>query len=150
MEEVDIRSFRHALRCFERMVVAQFKDSGCCQGVTLAQCHALMEVDSRGSLTLLELAQGLGLDKSTLSRTVNGLVDGGLVERKPHPRDRRSVLLLLTERGKQKCAHINQGNDTHFRRVFDRIAPDSRASVQAGFQALVKAMSEETDESCSR
>ena len=145
MQDADIRAFRHSLRALERIVVAQFKDSGCCQGVSLAQCHALMEIESNGPLPLLDLAQGLGLDKSTMSRTVDGLVNIGLVERQPHPRDRRSVLLTLSEQGKSTCDNINRSNDALFRRVFDRLEPAKRESALAGFQDLVQAMAAETE-----
>ena len=121
MNQHEIRKFRHNLRRFERLVVSHFKGFGCCEGVSLAQCHALMEIDGQGPLNLGQLAGSLGLDKSTLSRTVDGLVNIGLVERKPHPRDRRSILLSLTDQGQRTCDNINANNDALFLRVFNRI-----------------------------
>jgi DNA-binding MarR family transcriptional regulator len=144
MELKQIRTFRQTLRRFERLVVTQFKGFGCCSGVSLAQCHALMEIDSRGSLSLLDLAQGLGLDKSTLSRTVDGLVNIGLVERRPHPNDRRSIQLFLTDQGQRTCDDINEKNDALFMRVINRLNPENRESVLLGFQALVECMAAET------
>jgi DNA-binding MarR family transcriptional regulator len=149
MDLQQIRKFRQTLRQFERLVITQFKDSGCCSGVSLAQCHALMDIDSRGPLTLLDLAQGLGLDKSTLSRTVDGLVNIGLVERRPHPHDRRSIQLLLTDQGQRTCNDINEKNDALFIRVINRMKPENRESVLTGFQALVECMAAETDGSGS-
>lgn len=144
MDKPAIRFFRHTLRRFERLVVSQFKTASCCTGVTLAQCHALMELDGRGALPLVELARGLGLDKSTLSRTVDGLVNIDLVARRSHPGDRRRIQLCLTEKGQRTCAHINDNNDALFRRVFKRIPPAERESVRAGFQTLVAALAAES------
>ncbi|MEJ2038731.1 MAG: MarR family transcriptional regulator [Desulfosarcinaceae bacterium] len=149
MNQHEIRKFRHNLRRFERLVVSHFKGFGCCEGVSLAQCHALMEIDGQGPLNLGELAGSLGLDKSTLSRTVDGLVNIGLVERKPHPRDRRSILLSLTDQGQRTCDNINANNDALFLRVFNRIDPQTRGDIAAHFQTLVETMACETGENCS-
>ena len=149
MNQHEIRKFRHNLRRFERLVVSHFKGFGCCEGVSLAQCHALMEIDGQGPLNLGQLAGSLGLDKSTLSRTVDGLVNIGLVERKPHPRDRRSILLSLTDQGQRTCDNINANNDALFLRVFNRIDPQTRGDIAAHFQTLVETMACETGENCS-
>jgi DNA-binding MarR family transcriptional regulator len=149
METSRIREFRETLRRFERLVAAQLKGSSCCSGVTLAQCHALLEIEARQNLSLGELAQGLGLDKSTLSRTVDGLVNIGLVERVFHPQDRRSVQLSLTSQGQQTCDRINNGNDEIFNRVLERIEPRNRSDILRGFQALVAAMAAEMDGGCA-
>jgi DNA-binding MarR family transcriptional regulator len=145
MERSEIRKFRESLRRFERLVSSQLKDSSCCSGVTLAQCHALLEIEARGNPSLGELAQALGLDKSTLSRTVDGMVNMGLVERVFHPHDRRSVQLSLTVQGEGTCNRINAENDGLFSRVFDRIDPKDRVHVLRGFHGLVAAMAAEMD-----
>ena len=38
-----IRSFRKLLRLFERLTANQIKEDNCCQGVTLAQCHTILD-----------------------------------------------------------------------------------------------------------
>jgi DNA-binding MarR family transcriptional regulator len=149
METSEVRKFRENLRRFERLVVAQMKGSSCCSGVTLAQCHALLEIEVRQSLSLGELAEALGLDKSTLSRTVDGLVNIGLVKRDLHPQDRRSVQLSLTSQGQQTCDRINNDNDEIFIRVLDRIELRNRRDILGGFQELVAAMAAEMDSGCA-
>ena len=145
----EIRKFREDLRRFERQVASQFKGSSCCSGVTLAQCHVLLEIEAREEPCLGELAQSLGLDKSTLSRTVDGLVNIGLVERDFHPKDRRSVQLSLTFQGQNTCRRINESNDELFKRVLARIKPDRRLTILEGFHELVAAMEAEMDASGS-
>jgi DNA-binding MarR family transcriptional regulator len=143
LQRSDLRTFREALRRFERLIEGQLKGFSCCSGVTLAQCHALLEIESRRSATLNELAQGLGLDKSTLSRTVEGLVNSGLVERTFKDRDRRSLQLCLSWRGKDTCDRINEDNDQLFHRVFERIGSANRQRVLDAFQEIVNAMAAE-------
>jgi len=101
MEKQRIRSFRKVLRLFERLTANQIKQDSCCQGVTLAQCHTILEIEDPGQATTVELSKRLGLDKSTLSRTIDGLVNVGLVERVAHPSDRRFNMLSLTTGGQE-------------------------------------------------
>lgn len=46
-----------------------------------------------------DLARLLGLSPGTVSETVSSLERQGLLEKVPHPRNRRKVLLQLTEKG---------------------------------------------------
>jgi hypothetical protein len=81
-----IREFRKHLRQLEREVGYSMASETACCGVTLAQCHHLLEVDARGSTSITELATALELDKSTLSRTVDGACRAGLLSREIEPR----------------------------------------------------------------
>ena len=140
MKQVKIRSFRKSLREFERLTVQQLKEDSCCQGVTLAQCHTILEIEDLGQATTMELSKRLGLDKSTLSRTVDGLVNIGLVERVPQPTDRRFNLLTLTAKGQEVADQINQSNDNFYRRVFEGIESGSHDEVIDNFEKLVWAL----------
>jgi DNA-binding MarR family transcriptional regulator len=107
------KKFRETLRRFEREIFMQNSDS-CCNGVTLAQCHALLEVESKEKESVTELAKTLGLDKSTVSRTVDGLVNIGLLDRTIPAENRRMATIQLTEAGKNICCTINDSNDKYF------------------------------------
>jgi DNA-binding MarR family transcriptional regulator len=132
-----IRHFRRILRRFERLTNAQIKN--CCSGVTLAQCLVLLEVEEQGRPTMGQLASQLRLDNSTLSRTVDGLVGNGMVERLRDDRDRRVVWIRLTPQGSALCRSIHDENDAHCRRAFEKIAPSKRKTVIRNFEVLVQA-----------
>ena len=127
------------------MTANQIKQDSCCQGVTLAQCHTILEIEDLEQATSVELSKRLGLDKSTLSRTIDGLVDIGLVERVAHPTDRRFNLLSLTKKGQDVADHINQSNDDFYRRVFEGIESDRPDEVIDNFEKLVSAMLRQQD-----
>ncbi len=80
-------------------------DTQCC-GVTLSQCHALLEL-AAAETSLSGLAAALDLDPSTLSRTVDSLVRAGFVQRAEDAADRRSLRLTLTAAGRAKVAYID-------------------------------------------
>ena len=86
------------------------------------------------------LAKRLGLDKSTLSRTIDGLVKVGLVDRVAHPSDRRFNMLSLTTGGQEVADRINRSNDDFYSRVFQGIEGPSHDEVIANFEKLVSAM----------
>jgi DNA-binding MarR family transcriptional regulator len=141
----DIRTFRRLLRQFEQLTEAQ--TGACCTGVSVAQCHALMAIEYLGDCSIGQLAGELDLDKSTLSRTVDGLVALGLVERTPNPADRRYMIVTLSEKGQETCRQINLANDDYYRRVFEAIPEAQRAGVKVAFEAFVVAMRSTLDKS---
>ena len=104
-----IEQFRAKLREIERAVWIQTKSEALCCGVTMAQCHAIMEIGEAGELNLKVLSARLGLDKSTLSRTVESLVQDGLIDRTPSKQDRRATVIRLNEKG---CAARDRINST--------------------------------------
>jgi DNA-binding MarR family transcriptional regulator len=108
-----ITRFREILRRFEREVFMLTNES-CCSGVTLAQCHTLLEIESKEKKSVTELAKTLGLDKSTISRTIDGLVNNGLVDRTIPSENRRMATIQLTDAGKDICTSINCFNDKYF------------------------------------
>jgi|WetSurMetagenome_2_1015567.scaffolds.fasta_scaffold160088_2 DNA-binding MarR family transcriptional regulator len=116
-----IKTFRKRLREIERAVARHLKDQTSCCGVTLAQCHVILELEEMGSPGIAELAGQLQLDSSTLSRTIDGLVKTGLVSRRENPRNRRSSQVSLTPRGIQAGRQINQVCDDFYARLFERI-----------------------------
>lgn len=120
-----IRKFRTILRRFERELFMQKSDS-CCNGITLAQCHTLLEIESKGKESLTELAKTLGLDKSTISRTVDGLVNVGLIDRSISPENRRMATIELTDAGKKICQTINKSNDKYFSDTLSVLADSER------------------------
>jgi DNA-binding MarR family transcriptional regulator len=129
-----IRAFRAHLRAIERQVARTLKDQTMCCGVTMAQCHVLLEIGELGQPSLAELAGRLLLDASTLSRTVDSLVKAGMVDREENPRNRRSILLAFTAKGRQAHDAINRLCDGYYGQFFTRIP----AAEQGAFLAAVE------------
>lgn len=141
MDKNKIRQFRRTLRKLERLIDSQQKF--CCIGASLSQCHVLLEVEELGQATTGQLADSLNLDKSTLSRTIDGLVNLGLLKRLANPQDRRTIPLMLTEQGSAICKVINNSSDTFYAQVLERIPLDLRQQVIENFERLVLAFIEQ-------
>jgi DNA-binding MarR family transcriptional regulator len=138
MKPASIRAFRKILREFERLSTIQ--DTSCCEGVTLPQCHVVLEVEELSQTSIGELAQKLGLDKSTLSRTVDTLVKRGDMKRREDPEDRRYAMIGLTSKGQGICEGINTENDRFYQQVFDRLPEGEGEQFLSLFQKFVSAM----------
>jgi DNA-binding MarR family transcriptional regulator len=112
MELKRIRKFRQIIRHFDRELHFQHIKS-CCNGISFAQCHTLLEIENNLGISVSELAKNLSLDKSTTSRTVDGLVNIGLVDRQIPKDNRRMATLSLTAQGLKTCENINFFNDKY-------------------------------------
>jgi DNA-binding MarR family transcriptional regulator len=137
-----IRNFREKLRQLEREIGWQLKSDTQCCGVTLAQCHIILEIGKTGETSVVDLSAVLGLDTSTLSRQVNGMVDAGLVDRVLNPKDRRYVSITLTEQGQKAYRSIEEICNEKYARIFEFIPRDRHRQVLDGFNLLVDAIVE--------
>ena len=50
--QFDVRLFRNAIRTFEREMASQLEAESLCCGVTLSQCHTLIEIDQNTGIAL--------------------------------------------------------------------------------------------------
>lgn len=66
-------------------------------GLTAAQATALRELT--GPMTMSELAERMSCEPSNATVVVDKLESQGLLERRPHPSDRRAKQLFLTPEG---------------------------------------------------
>jgi DNA-binding MarR family transcriptional regulator len=66
----------------------------------------LMQLFDRDGQTQTELLASVGLDHSTVSKSVRRMQEAGLVTRRPSPHDRRATTVHLTEEGRALEAPI--------------------------------------------
>jgi DNA-binding MarR family transcriptional regulator len=144
-----ISEFRRILRRLENEISRTLSLETDCCGVTVAQCHLLLETEHLGSANLGELSAALELDKSTLSRTVDALCQNGMIDRKDDPDNRRKVSIQLTGEGKAKTASINALCDKAYTRVFSFIPEDRHSGVIEAVELLAEAMKKSRKEATS-
>ncbi|QCX79544.1 putative HTH-type transcriptional regulator YusO [Streptomyces sp. YIM 121038] len=80
-----------------RRIETHVREHATALGLTAPQAVALRELT--GPLTLRELAQRMSCEPSNATFVSDRLEEQGLVERRPHPSDRRAKQLVLTPRG---------------------------------------------------
>ena len=71
-------------------------------GTTMATGFALLSIDPEDGTPSTSLGPKMGMEATSLSRTLKTMEEKGLIERKPNPEDGRGVLIYLTEFGREK------------------------------------------------
>ena len=69
-------------------------------GLHPGQEHLIMQLLDRDGQTQQELLESVGLDQSTVSKSLRRMEEAGLLTREPAPHDRRVRLVTLTDRGR--------------------------------------------------
>ncbi len=69
---------------------------------TMATGFALLSIDPEEGTPSTSLGPKMGMEATSLSRTLKSMEAKGLIERKPNPEDGRGVLIYLTDFGKEK------------------------------------------------
>ena len=95
-------------------------------GLSLPQFHSLMTIAPRSPITQKELAAYTHLPKSTLSQSIEGLVQAEWVIRETNPDNRREVVLRLSDHGRQFVETIKRqesGMQQRLEQVLDQIDP---------------------------
>src|SRR5207249_3107180 len=81
------------------------------RGTTRAQWIVLFRLRQQEGLSQVDLADVLDLQPISLVRLLDRLVEHGLLERRPDPRDRRANRLLLTKSGRQPVDDLDSLRD---------------------------------------
>ena len=75
---------------------------------TMATGFALLSIDPEKGTPSTSLGPKMGMEATSLSRTLKSMEQKGLIERKPNPEDGRGVLIYLTDFGKEKRAYSRE------------------------------------------
>ncbi len=121
------KTIDHALRATWQGVAKLYNEEAAKYGATMAVAFALLNIDKEGTPSTA-LGPRMGIEPTSLSRTLKSMEDKGLIIRQKNPKDGRSVLIFLTEYGKEmrdiskeKVLIFNQA-------IYENISPEKIAS----------------------
>lgn len=135
-----VNELRELTRLMVRNLGFLDKSEATCCGTTLGQCHAIIEIGTAQEISLNELADILKLDNSTMSRTVNNLVDQQLIVRETDPQDRRYIKMKLTDKGVGVFWSIENNMNIYFASLLKDIPEEKHEQVIESLMLLVQAM----------
>jgi DNA-binding MarR family transcriptional regulator len=108
------KTIDHILRATWQGVAKMYNEEAGKYGATMAIAFTLLNVDKEGTPSTA-LGPKMGMEATSLSRTLKNMEEKGLIQRKPHPDDGRSVLINLTDYGtemrnvsKEKVIRFNE------------------------------------------
>ncbi len=102
-------------------------------GIDGRELAVLTVLAGEESLSQQQAAQRLAIDRTTMVAMVDGLEGKGLVERHPHPEDRRRNVVELTVAGRQTLREATKVRDDAERRF---LAPLGEAETKRLKEAL--------------
>lgn len=105
-------------------------------GGTLPTWLILLELKRERRRTQQELARAVGIEGATLTRHLDALEDAGLVERVPHPDDRRATRVELTENGEKMFQRLRRAAAAFDRRLRDGFSDDELAELRGLLERL--------------
>lgn len=125
--------FYDKMSSWEHSVV---KDSG----LSPAQMHTIEIIGHQQNLRMKELAQRLGVTTGTLTVAVDKMEKMGFVARKPHEHDRRSWLVVLTERGKEMFSEHHRFHKEFTREISLGLSPEEMETFSGLLSSVLKRM----------
>ena len=97
-------TFDYALKSAWQGVSKMYNKEAAKFDSTMATGFALLSIDAEGTPSMA-LGPKMGMESTSLSRLLKSMEDQKLIYRTQHPEDGRSVLVQITEFGKEKRAY---------------------------------------------
>jgi DNA-binding MarR family transcriptional regulator len=96
------KTIDYILRATWQAVSRMYNEEASKYGATMATGFALLSMDKNEGTPSTALGPKMGMEATSLTRTLKSMEEKGLIIRKKNPDDGRGVLIFLTELGKEK------------------------------------------------
>ena len=90
---------------------------------TTSTAFAILNIAKTGTLST-QLGPKMGMESRSLTRTLKGMLDRGLIRKKTDPKDKRKVHLFLTKRGVAFRKIASENVKVFNERVFEKISAE--------------------------
>ncbi|MGC2779745.1 MAG: MarR family winged helix-turn-helix transcriptional regulator [Bradyrhizobium sp.] len=102
--------------------------------------HSILEIGLRGPMTALQLGEFLHLEKSSVSRMVRKLIDGGELQETIDPDDARIKPLSLTAKGRRTLAALHAFGRQQVRGALSSLSKTEQRTVREGLMLYARAL----------
>jgi len=99
------KTIDYVLRITWASVVKMYNEEANKKGSSMATGFALISIDPEFGTPSTALGPKMGMEATSLSRTLKSMENKGLIVRRPNPLDGRGVLIHLTPFGKEMRNH---------------------------------------------
>lgn len=96
---MSVRTLEQELRYTWLSVSKMYNEEASKYGGSMAVGFALLSLNPKENTPSTSLGPKMGMESTSLSRTLRFMEDENLIQRIPNPEDGRGVLIKLTERG---------------------------------------------------
>ena len=96
------KTIDYILRATWQAVSRMYNEEAGKYGATMSIGFALLSIDKEKGIPSTALGPQMGMEPTSLTRTLKSMEDKGLIVRKKNPVDGRGVIIHLTKLGKEK------------------------------------------------
>ncbi|WP_281337451.1 MarR family winged helix-turn-helix transcriptional regulator [Flavobacterium eburneipallidum] len=96
------KTIDYILRATWQAVSRMYNEEASKYGATMSTGFALLSMDKENGTPSTTLGPKMGMEATSLTRTLKSMEEKGLIVRKKNPLDGRGVLIYLTDFGKEK------------------------------------------------
>jgi len=123
-----------------RLRFLERSEMSCC-GIPMSQAMVLQTLlASEQGLRMSAIAEALGVTQSTATRLVEPLVKQQRVKRVRAPDDGRSVLITLTDEGRQSADELSSLSQRWSEGILQRIPTDQQQAVIDALETVIEAV----------
>jgi DNA-binding MarR family transcriptional regulator len=118
------KSIDHQLRATWQAVAKMYNEQAVNHDSTMSTAFVLLNIDKEKGTPSTALGPLMGMEPTSLSRILKNMEDKGAISREKNPDDGRSVLIKLTDYGKEmrniSKGHVIQFNETVVENVTEK------------------------------
>ena len=109
-------------------------------GISYARMRLLHALRCKGPQIMSNLSEGLGVTPRNVTALVDALEEEGLVERRPHPTDRRANVIELTPKGAKTCGSMYDEHQAAVSELFAGLSEDEQRELMRLLGSLREAL----------
>ncbi len=118
------KTIDHQLRATWQAVAKMYNEQALAHNSTMATAFVLLNIDKEKGTPSTSLGPLMGMEPTSLSRILKNMEDKGAISREKNPEDGRSVIIKLTDYGREmrkiSKGHVIQFNETIINNVSEK------------------------------
>lgn len=131
MEDEDLRTIMSLFEEIDNKLLKTIKiNMNNYEKLTLAEANALYVIGPQEPKTMKQIAEALNVAVSTPTRTIDRLVEKGLVNRTVGTKDRRQLLIELTHEGRTILAEMDEEGLMVIRKMVENLENEEIDSLK--------------------
>ncbi|WP_160724730.1 MarR family winged helix-turn-helix transcriptional regulator [Bacillus sp. USDA818B3_A] len=137
---------RESIDFLHRFLVKSIQKHAEEHGLTVPQLRVIAQVLVNKKITIKELTSNLKMTQSTVSDIVERLSARGILLKTPNPKDKRSVIISVSEEVLNKIKeNTNEPVKRAVRDALSLLSTDEQETVEQGMSLLIKAVTEKME-----
>jgi DNA-binding MarR family transcriptional regulator len=141
MNTETVKPFGFLLHEVARLVRSRIEARAGVHGLSEAQLRLLFRLWKEEGATQARLAQVLEVEPISISRLLDRMEQGGWIERRQDPQDRRVRMIFTTEKTKQIRDAVKDVASQVYEEALAGVSMETREALMDGLQAMARNLS---------